>query len=152
MAFNTSPWTAINPSIVIATNTASTPAVSSQLLLQCLANSVSLVPEDSEVDADSFCNPDGTLPGSTTWTSTIPILLTFTDGSSEGSWNVLHSLRRTKQTFILKPNDAAASSANPSATFQAYIPSIPFMDNERGQSARFDLELSVIGDPVFATS
>lgn len=152
MAMNSDAWVAINPSIVIATNTASTPPVSSMILLQCVANRIHLVPEDNDADNDSFCNPDGVRPGSTTWTSTIPILLTLNDGTNEGSWNQLHALRRTKQTFILKSDDSTVSSANPSATFQAWVPSIPFADHDRGGTARFDLELSVIGEPVFATS
>lgn len=33
----------------------------------CASKKVSLIPEDSEVDVETFCNPGGTRPGSTSW-------------------------------------------------------------------------------------
>lgn len=140
------PYVAVDPSIILVTNA---PAVPADVDLVCHSNKVTLTPEDNFADGDSFCNPDGQVPGSTNWSGSIDVLLSFTDGSDVGSWNLLHPLRKTKQTFKIKPKDAAISTGNPEATFIAWVPSIPFIDNSRGETQRFTLELDVIGEPVF---
>ncbi|HXH33630.1 MAG TPA: hypothetical protein VNJ54_04360, partial [Plantibacter sp.] len=145
-------YTYVDPSIILVANPAGTPAVAADIQLKCTSNEVHLTPEDSMAEVDSFCNPDGEIPSSTKWMSNFNILLSFTNGADVGSWNTLHPLRKTKQTFKLKPKDSALGVGNPEVTFQAYVPSVPFLDGSRGESSRFEFELSVIGEPVFATA
>jgi hypothetical protein len=48
------------------------------------------------------------------------------------------------------PGTGGATAANPSATFEAYIGVLPFIpDHAVGESATFDLEYRVVGEPVF---
>ena len=82
----------------------------------CASKKVSLSPEDSEVDVETFCNPGGTRPGSTSWKCSIDIKLSYTEGADTGSWNTLHALRKTKVEVIVSPKSAVASAGNPTAT------------------------------------
>lgn len=118
----------------------------------CASKKVALVPEDSEVDVETFCNPGGTRPGSTSWKCSVDLKLSYTEGSDTGSWNTLHALRKTKVAVVVAPKDGVASTGNPTATFNAYIPSIPLIDAEVGGVTEYTLELSSVGEPVFATS
>lgn len=145
-------YVAVDPSIILVANPSGTPPVPSDVELKCTSNKVTLTGEDTEADADAFCNPDGTIPGSTNWSGQIDVLLSYTAGADVGTWNLLHPLRKTKQTFKIKPKSSAIATSNPEATFQAWVPTIPFIDNTRGETLRFTLELDVVGEPVFATS
>ena len=118
----------------------------------CASKKVALVPEDSEVDVETFCNPGGTRPGSTSWKCSVDLKLSYTEGSDTGSWNTLHALRKTKVAVVVAPKDGVASPGNPTATFSAYIPSIPLIDSEVGGVTEYPLELSSVGEPVFATT
>lgn len=118
----------------------------------CASKKVSLIPEDSEVDVETFCNPGGTRPGPTSWKCSIDLKLSYTAGADTGSWNTLHALRKTKVVVIVSPKSAVASAGNPTATFDAYIPSIPLLDAEVGGVTEYTLELSSVGEPVFTTS
>ncbi len=118
----------------------------------CASKKVALVPEDSEVDVETFCNPGGTRPGSTSWKCSVDLKLSYTEGSDTGSWNTLHALRKTKVAVVVAPKDGVASPGNPTATFSAYIPSIPLIDAEVGGVTEYTLELSSVGEPVFATT
>jgi hypothetical protein len=122
---------------------------------KCASRMVSLIPEDNEADIETFCNPGGTRPGSTNWTCSIEVVLSYgvdASDSVDGSWNQLNAMRKQKKTIVVGPSDDTIGTDNPTATFSAYIPSIPFMDGTIGEAQTFTLELSSVGDPVFATS
>ena len=122
----------------------------------CVAGSAMLEPEDSTVSTQTYCDPQGERPGATKWTATVKISLNYDvlADTDVGTWNTLHALRKTKQTFVLAPTDAVASDDNPVATFEAYVPSIPFMMSEvdASEAQTFDLEVVSVGDPVFAVT
>jgi len=127
----------------------------------CTARSAMLTAEDDEVDISNFCNPKGTRPGATDWTAEIELELTYGEAQIEagttvdaGTWNTLHALRKTKVEVVMAPGSGVASVSNPTATFEAYIPTVSFMNGEvaASDSQRIaPLMLSPIGDPVFDT-
>lgn len=119
---------------------------------KCASSKVSLIPTDSQVDISTFCNPGGTRPGTTAWACSVDLLLSYTDGTDTGSWNTLHALRKTKVPIIIAPASGMASASNPTATFDAYIPSIPLVDAEIGGTVKYTLALSSVGEPVIAVS
>lgn len=128
---------------------------------KCTSRSARITADDEDVDISNYCNPKGTRPGATEWTVEVELELTYgpiaTDGGSEvaaGTWNTLNSMRKTRKTVVITPDDGTVSDANPSATFDAYIPTVTFIDSEVAatESMRFTLELSPIGDPVFAVA
>lgn len=105
---------------------------------KCMSRSVELVPGD----AINFCEDE--------WTCSVQIDLSYGAG---GSWETLRAMALTDQPIVLSPSDAAVSVDNPSATFEAMVPNIPFMSGgERGRRQTFTLDLVSNGDPVFATS
>lgn len=121
--------------------------------LQCHLRNLGLTAEDDEADVSTACNPNGTAPGTTTWTCTVQVLQSFgPEGANPGLWDTLAPLAKTKAAFVVKPKDEAVSATNPSATFEAWVPTIPFLDSELGQSTVLDLEFKVVGEPVFATA
>lgn len=128
---------------------------------KCTARSAILNVEDDEVDISNFCNPKGTRPGASDWTAEIELELTY--GAAQvvlgttpdaGTWNTLHAMRKTRVEVVIAPGEGAVGVDNPTATFDAYIPSIPFMMGEVAatESQRFTLVLSPIGEPVIATA
>ncbi len=142
------PITIEDPSVVI-----------DSIEFKCAARSAMLDADDDEVSIATFCNPKGTRPGATDWTAEFTLALTYGDSAQpatddDGTWNQLNAMRKQKKTVVIKPSDGAVTDQNPSATFEAYIPTIPFIDGEVAatDSQEFDLVLSPIGDPVFATS
>ena len=117
---------------------------------KCGTRGASLTPEDKTVDISTWCNPGGERPASTKWTLDIEVVLSY--GTPDGTWNKLNALRKLKKTVILKPASTAALPANPSATFDIYVPSIPFMDGKIGAAGVFMLTAVAVGEPVFATA
>jgi len=105
---------------------------------KCMSREVTLEPGD----AINFCEDQ--------WTFSVEIELGFGAGSS---YEALRAMALTEQTVIVKPSDAAVSIDNPSATFQALVPKIPFLSGAtRGERMTFSLEMMSEGDPVIATS
>ncbi|MEM9521561.1 MAG: hypothetical protein AAGA37_19785 [Actinomycetota bacterium] len=105
---------------------------------KCLSDEVSLEPGN----AINFCEDE--------WTMSTNILLSYGVG---GSHTALQAMELTEQTVVVSPSDGSISADNPSATFTAQIPKIPFMSGaKRGDRQSFTLELMSDGDPVFATS
>ena len=103
---------------------------------QCMSRTASLVPGDFI----NFCEQE--------WTLTVDIEVSY---GAAGSWTVLDGFRDSEQEVIVKPSDGAISADNPSATFDAVIPAIPFMnDATRGERMVFTLTLVSEGEPVFA--
>lgn len=132
------PYIARNPVITVDT-----------FELVCHARKVSLTAEDNMVDVDTFCNPDGEAPGSTKWTAEIDALQSFGSGVTPGLWDILSPLAKTIQTFVIRPDAAAVGATNPEATFEAWVPTISFVDSDRGDSTVMTVTFSVIGAPVF---
>lgn len=125
------------------------------------ARSAKLMAEDDAVDKSNFADPKGERPGATKWTYEIELELTYGDAQiaagttvDAGTWQTLNAMRKTKKVFVIAPKDAAASATNPTATFSAYVPTVPFIDGEvaAGEVQRFTLTGVAIGDPVFAES
>jgi hypothetical protein len=56
-----------------------------------------------------------------------------------GTWNVLNALNGTLVDFVIKPNDDTVAAGNPSASFSAWFPAIPFMHGAPGEVGTFDL-------------
>lgn len=121
--------------------------------LKCHIRKISLVPEDSMADVETVCNPGGEAPSTTTWVAEIEALQSFgPEGAEPGFWDTMLPLAKTKADFVLKPRDTTVGPTNPSATFEAWVPSIPFMDSAIGESTVLTLEFKLIGEPIFATS
>lgn len=105
---------------------------------KCMSRSVELVPGDFR----NFCERE--------WMCTVEVELTY--GAAE-SWTVLDAFRDTTQTVVVSPSDGAVAASNPSATFTANIPAIPFMSGAtRGERQTFILELVSDSEPVFAVT
>ena len=103
---------------------------------KCSSRSVTLEPGD----LINFCEQD--------WSLTVEIELSF---GATGTWQVLNGMRDTEQTVVVSPSDGAISAENPSATFTAAIPAIPFMsDATRGERMTISLTLVAEAEPVFA--
>ena len=113
----------------------------------CHMRKVRLIPTDVMADIETFCDPGGERPSSTSWMAEFDIAQSF---DTAGAWNLLRALAKTKQTFIIKPADAAVGVTNPSATVSAWVPSIPFTDSEIGKATIYTLKCKVVGQPVFA--
>jgi hypothetical protein len=105
---------------------------------KCMSRSVTLEPGD----IINFCERE--------WNCSVDIELSYGVG---GSHTVLAGFEGTEQEVIISPSDGAVSADNPSATFTAEIPPIPFMAGaERGERQTFTLELTSDDPPVIATS
>lgn len=145
------PYIARNPSIQLVTVVGTSETVTE---LACHARTVRLTSDTDDVDVDTFCNPGGTAPGTTTWTAEFDGLQSFsTSTSAPGLWDTLYPLFNTQQTFRIRPNgDSPVSGTNPQATFTAWVRPIPFLDSDRGQTTVVTETLNVVGEPVFATT
>ena len=105
---------------------------------KCMSRTVELVPGDFH----TFCERE--------WTTSVEIEIDYGTGES---WTVLNGFQDTVQTVIISPSDGAVSVSNPSATFSAEIPAVPFMSGAtRNERQTFTLELMSEDEPVFATS
>lgn len=105
---------------------------------KCMSRSVDLVPGDFV----NFCEQE--------WACSVEIELAYGAGKS---WTVLNGMRDTVQEIVLSPSDGTVGSDNPTATFDAVVPAIPFMSGaERNGRMTFTLELMSEAEPVFATS
>jgi len=132
------PYRAIRPSIMIGTTD-----------VTCHANKIVLTPDQKYESASTFCNPGGEVPTTAVWTCSLDILQSF---DIDGAWNILTVLQGTKATFVVLPGTSAvAAVTNPEATFDAWIPALPFLDVEAGATMTYTIEMKVEGQPVFAT-
>lgn len=105
---------------------------------QCFADSLSLGPDGIR----NFCEDE--------WSMSVDIELTYGTGESH---TVLDAMRDTVVEVVVRPSDAAIGVGNPSATFDARIPAIPFMEGAtRGDRMRFTLELMAEDTPAYATA
>lgn len=123
--------------------------------LSCLARTVSLIPTQTTVDISSQCSPGATAPGTTTWTFTAEFLNSFdaTDAAGDGLWNQLQAIAGNLIEVTLTPADATVDSTNPSATFDMYMPEIPFLNvTTLGDKTLVPVTATTVGAPTFATS
>lgn len=123
--------------------------------LSCLARTVALTPADASIDISTQCAPGATAPGITTWTFTAEFLNSYdsADAEGDGLWNQLNALAKTLVEITLTPADATVDSTNPSATFDMYMPSIPFINvTQIGDKTVVPVTGTAVGPPTFATS
>ena len=123
--------------------------------ISCMARTISLTPSDQAVDISTQCNPGATYPGLTTWTFTAELLNSYDSVALEGDglWNQLQAIAKTLIVVTIKPADAVVSSANPSASFSMYMPSIPFLNvTTLGDKTLIPLTATTVGAPTFATA
>ena len=133
------PYRAILPEITIGTSD-----------IKCHVRKIKLTPEQKYADVETFCNPGGQIPTTATWTLELELLQSF---GTDGIWNILRPLQGTQQTIVVYPGTGTTPAvANPEATFDAWIPNLPFLDASPGSTMPFSLTLSVIGVPIFATA
>lgn len=116
--------------------------------LVCHGSHVALTPNPIMADISTWCDPEGEREAIASWTFSVELKQSY---GTEGTWTDLNALKRTKVTVVVKPADATVSADNPSATFDMWMPSIPFIDAGIGESTSFTLEAKVIGEPVFST-
>lgn len=115
----------------------------------CMFSRVALIPEQMMADTETFCDPGGERPSTVKWTLELEGKMSY---DTDGSWNVLRALSGTKVAIVVKPADTTVAATNPSASFNAWIPAMPFVDATVGESAPFTLTCPVVGQPTFATS
>lgn len=116
----------------------------------CHMKRVALIPADEMADIETFCQPGAEKPTSTKWTAVFTIKQSF---GTDGAWNLLNAMRKQLKTFIVKPEfGVGVGVTNPTATFEAYVPTIPFIDSEIGSATEYEISCSVIGEPAFATT
>ena len=115
---------------------------------QCRAKSITLAPTG---DVLTYCEDAWELKATVQLTYDTPQAST---GPSTGTWNDLSAMENTRQTVVVTVEGAdAVAVTNPTATFTALVPPIPFMnDAQRGEHQEFDLTFAVDGTPTFATT
>lgn len=102
---------------------------------KCKSRSVSFTPGDWL----NFCERE--------WTLEVELDLSY---GADGSWNLLEAMFDTTQEIIISPSDGVVSVDNPSATFDAIVNPIAFMDGAtRGERQSTTIELVAETDPVF---
>lgn len=116
----------------------------------CHFSQIAVLPQMEWADIETYCNPGGQAPGRTTWTCNLTVRMSY---GTDSAWEFFSNLVGQKATFVVKPESGTTTIANPAATFDAYIPPLPFIpEHQIGQSATFTLECRVVGAPVVATS
>jgi len=124
-------------------------AAGSEVDVECHAREVALTAEDAETDVSTYCAPGATRPGMTTWTAEILGLQSF---GADGLWNQLHPLSKQLCTFTILPDGTTpAGPDNPLATFDAYMPTVPFLTRAAiGEPSEIELTMTTSGEPVFS--
>lgn len=115
----------------------------------CYAEGAELMPSDRMADGETFCTPGLEIPTSTTWALTIDFKQSY---GTDGLWNLLNAMAKTKKTITLRPNTAAVAVGNPQAVFSVYIPTPKFMAAKVGETMAWTMEATVVGEPVFTTA
>ena len=115
----------------------------------CHFQMVTLIPEVTWNDVETYCNPNGEAPR-WSWRGVMRVRMSYGSGSA---WEFFSARAGQIEEFTITPGDGSVSVDNPSATFDAYVGVLPFIpEHEVGSSATFDLEFRVIGDPQFSTT
>jgi hypothetical protein len=119
--------------------------------VQCHFQMVTLIPEVTWGDVETYCNPGGEAVTRVAWRGVMRVRMSY---GTDSAWEFFSALDpQEPQDVTIYPGDATTASAdNPEAEFEAYIGVLPFIpDHEVGASATFDLDFRVIGEPVFST-
>ena len=117
--------------------------------ITCHLQMATLVPETTSTDIETYCNPGGEAPGRVRWTGVLRVRMSYGDDGSWNFWNTLDTTTPLELTLV-PSDDTAISSANPEATFDAYVTPLAFIpEHEVGGSATFDVEYRVVGEPAF---
>ena len=117
--------------------------------ITCHLQMATLVPETTWTDIETYCNPGGEAPGRVRWTGVLRVRMSYGDDGSWNFWNTLDTTTPLELTLV-PSDDTAISSANPEATFDAYVTPLAFIpEHEVGGSATFDVEYRVVGEPAF---
>jgi hypothetical protein len=135
-----SPHMYVEPNVVINTTE-----------VQCHFQMVTLIPEVTWSDIETYCNPGGEAVSRVSWRGVMRVRMSY---GTDSAWEFFSALDpAVPQDMVIYPADpgtATGTADNPSATFEAYIGVLPFIpDHEVGASATFDLEFRVVGEPVF---
>lgn len=121
--------------------------------VDCMISQVTLIPNVTWNDVETYCNPGGEAPSpNPSWAGILRVRMSYGTGSA---WELFaaNAYQIVDMTIMPDYGDTAPSAANPEATFEAYLGGLPFIpDHEIGASATFDVEYRVIGQPVFATA
>lgn len=116
----------------------------------CHFSMVNLIPTQEFVDVETYCNPGGEAPGKVSWRANLRVRMSY---GTDSAWTFFSALVGAAAAFELRPDAATVGTGNPEASFSAYIPALPFIpEHAIGESATFDLECRVIGEPVFANT
>lgn len=116
----------------------------------CHFSQIAVTATSEKVDVETYCNPGGQAPGKTKWTANLTVRMSY---GTDSAWAFFSALADTAATFVVKPDDGTTTINNPAATFQAYIPQLPFIpEHAIGESATFTLECDLIGAPVVTTT
>lgn len=78
-----------------------------------------------------------------------------TYNATTGTWNLLRALADagTATTIVIKPSDTTVAATNPSATFSAVIPPVPFIAaTTPGEKGTFTMTTQSEGGVVFAVA
>jgi hypothetical protein len=108
----------------------------------CYARSVKMTASDDMQDIATFCTPNATRPGSTTW----DVEIEFAQSYDTAGTDVFNTL------LAIRPATGAVAVTNPQADFTAYIPTPTFLDGGVGESQTFTMTLRPNDDPVFTTA
>lgn len=117
--------------------------------ITCHLQMATLVPNVTTTDVETYCNPGGEAVGRTAWAGVFRVRMSYGD---EGSWNFWQTLdpKTAVEVTLLPSDETVLSSANPEATFDAYVWPIAFIpEHEVGGSATYDVEYRVIGEPAY---
>lgn len=119
--------------------------------VQCHISLVTLIPQTKKVDVETYCNRGGQATVVERWSGILRVRMSY---GSDSSWAFFSTIDPTvEQDVVIYPADpgtGGATAANPSATFDAFISPIAFIpDHAPGESATFDIEFEVIGEPTF---
>ena len=122
--------------------------------VQCHFQMVTLIPEVTWGDVETYCNPGGEAVQRVAWRGVMRVRMSY---GTDSAWEFFSALDpAVPQDVTIYPGDPGTGDptpANPEASFDAYIGVLPFIpDHEVGASATFDLEFRVVGAPMFATS
>lgn len=118
--------------------------------VHCHFSKVTLLAEVfRRADIETYCNPGGEAPSGVRWTGVFTVRMSYGDDSAWEFFSALDPLE--PQEVTIQPGTGTAVAAdNPSASFDAYIDPIGFIpDHEVGGSGTFDLNFTVIGEPIF---
>jgi|TARA_B110000914_G_scaffold169287_1_gene149855 hypothetical protein len=117
----------------------------------CYARSVKMTASDDMQDIATFCTPNATRPGSTTWDVEIEFAQSY-DTAGTDVFNTLLAIAKTAVAVEIRPATGAVAVTNPQANFTAYIPTPTFLDGGVGESQTFTMTLRPNDDPVFTTA